>query len=609
MWHVETDYVAFVLILVMLVKHRRQEADDGRREKLFAMVLATSLASTVIDIVASLAMNQCWPWWGYQIAMSLYCMTMPCLAAAWLCYTMAVLFAAQSWAWIWRRLRFLLLPMALNLVLAATNPVTGLYFRLSPELVYSRGPLFLPFGIGLIFCYSLVCLAMVAANAAKMRPRSHAFLLASFFLVSDLAILIQLACPGWLIINASYAIVYLLCDMTLEEERRAALYRKIQEQNASLERAVQETEQMSRARADFFSRVSHDMRTPMNGILGLADLALTEADPAQVRQDLGKIRESGEYMLHLINDTLDLQRLDAGKVSFSPQLVDGRQMVDSVAAMVGSTAQKKGVAFAVENPENALCFYVRTDPVRVKQVLVNLLSNAVKFTPPGGRVTLALSQLSCSGKNHRIRFSVRDTGVGMSEAFMQKELYIPFAQETNAFSGQYAGSGLGLSITKNIVEKMGGSICAESALGKGTAFTVELEFEQADDAEAARERQEKAADQRTVQAGLAGRQILLCEDNALNAEIAVRLLQKAGCRVTVAVNGQEGVDRFSAAPVGAYFAVIMDIRMPVLNGLDAARALRALPRPDAAAVPIVAMTANAFAEDAQASAAAGMNAH
>ena len=397
--------------------------------------------------------------------------------------------------------------------------------------------------------------------------------------------------------------------MTIEDERRNSLYRQIQKQNESLASSARRAEEAVRAKSEFFSRVSHDMRTPMNGILGLTSLALEEDDLGAVRRDLEKIRGAGEYMLSLINDTLDLQRIESGRFRLSYQMVDSSLLLENVVEMVQSTAARKGVNFQVKNKNADMETYIETDPVRLKQVFVNLLSNAIKFTPPGGEVCFEIECLHRENDVAHDLFRVRDNGVGMSADFLAHGLYKPFSQEGNAMDGLYAGSGLGLSIVKSIVDQMGGRIEAESEQGKGTTFSVWMDFRRVPQNSIQQHQRTQTDLRRQAQEGLQGKKILLCEDQALNIEIAVRLLEKVGCTVTVAHNGKEGLDTFRASAPGVYAAVLMDVRMPVMDGLDAARAIRALARPDAKKIPIVAMTANAFMEDMAKSSAAGMDAH
>ena len=410
--------------------------------------------------------------------------------------------------------------------------------------------------------------------------------------------------------RASYAYLnqyrtLLLCtvqDITGSFEKEAARRRALQD-------ALAQAEAANRSKTEFFSRMSHDMRTPMNGILGLAALSEQESDPAVLRASMAQVRESGNYLLSLINDTLDFQRIESGKMRLNREIVYAKTVFESILTMIRPVAEAKGVHFQVANHNAEMDWYVYLDPVRIKQVLINLLSNAIKFTPSGGAVTLDIRCLGREGMISHNRIRVIDTGIGMSRAFLRDRLFTPFEQEQNTVTTQYAGSGLGLSIVRNLLEKMGGRIEVESVPGVGTTFSVFLDFIRvpAQTAEAA------LAKSRCTGAGpereLNGRHILLVEDHPLNAQIAQALLEKAGCTVQWEDNGEKGLRAFAASLPNEYDAILMDVRMPVMDGLAAARAIRALERADAARVPILAMTANAYDEDVQKSRAAGMNAH
>jgi len=616
MWHVETDYFALAILAVLVYKNRRFIGGDTKRNTAFLVLLVLGILSTVIDILASLAMNGSGGWWYYQMSMSLYAGTQTVPTVAWIAYMATVVFD-EDWPRAHTFIVCAVVPCIVVLALALTNVFNGWFFMLSPDMVYSRGPLFLPLGFGLYGIYMLIGLVVIFTNRKNIVPRTDIFLMISFFAISLAAILIQLAHPGWLLLSASYACACALCDATMEERNRKRLYQEIQLKNESLTEAMARAEEANAAKEGFFSRVSHDMRTPMNGILGLADLALEEDDVSSIKKDVAKIRMSGQYMLGLINDTLDIQRADADNLKLEPRLVDGGALTENIADMVRLTAEAKGVRFVVENVNVSPDFKTYVDPVRLKQVFLNLLNNAVKFTPAGGSVIFRIERMSAEGSIGRFRFSVIDTGVGMSSEFMENNLFKPFAQERNEMSGQYAGSGLGLSIVKRLVDQMGGRIEVESERGEGTVFRVSLALEDAGDREPIAS--QAAADDARVSAEAAGTtdayqvpagtRVLLCEDNALNAEIASRLLAKRGYEVVIAEDGKNGLEEFSDSPVDEYAAILMDIRMPVMDGYDATRAIRKLDRSDAHRVPIIAMTADAFDESVREAMAAGMNAH
>ena len=367
----------------------------------------------------------------------------------------------------------------------------------------------------------------------------------------------------------------------------------------------QQLRKATRAKADFFARMSHDMRTPINGILGMANLSEGEHDAKKLRYNMSMVKDSSLYLLSLINDTLDMQRIEDGRMQLVPQVIKIKTLFDSLFNMLYTTAHQKGVELQIDMGNVKIDGYIKEDPVRLKQIAVNIVSNAIKFTPQGGTVFISMNTESVTGNVRHDKFVVRDTGVGMSKEFVETKLFKPYAQERNSMTTEYAGSGLGLSITRNLLEQMGGSITVESKQGEGTTVIVYLPIEEVEAEEVPSAHNCGHEDTNILQ----GKTILVCEDNALNAEIAKRLLNKVGCQVVWADNGAKGVEAFMTSAEGGFDAIIMDIRMPVLTGLEAAKRIRSLPRGDARTVPIVAMTANASREDVQQSKQAGMNAH
>ncbi|MDD2231456.1 MAG: ATP-binding protein [Sphaerochaetaceae bacterium] len=351
----------------------------------------------------------------------------------------------------------------------------------------------------------------------------------------------------------------------------------------------------NRAKSEFISRMSHDIRTPLNAIINLSgSQMLDNADEATKAQYITDIHEAGEYLLGIINDVLDMSRIDNGKLVLSPsayRLEDFRAVLQSV---IGEQCKAKGLAFVCDFDER-LPKCIMIDRVRLNQIFVNLLSNAIKFTPKGGTITFIGKVLSCNPGCVGSMFSVCDTGIGMSKEF-QAHAFESFTQEQRDENHQ--GTGLGLAIVKTLVQLLDGRIELHSEIDKGTRFDVQLDLPIAEE----KLNPEAPADVRILD----GLRILLCEDNALNAKICMSLLQSKGCIVDIASNGKEGVEKYSK---GSHDLILMDIRMPVLDGREAAKQIRALDRPDAKTIPIVALTADAFDQDEKASLLAGMNAH
>ena len=390
-----------------------------------------------------------------------------------------------------------------------------------------------------------------------------------------------------------------LCFQEVEEEKQREL-----RQRRLLEDALEIARKNEVSKQSFFSNMSHDMRTPLNAIIGLSDLAAGHVeDPEKEREYLKKINFSSRQLLGLINDILDMSRMEQGKLVLNSKEFDLKQCMEEC---VGSfrfqaEAARKTLTLQMDVRDAQ----VMGDPFRIGQVMNNLLSNAVKFTREGDSIRVTVTQMEAApGQLCKYRLVIADTGIGMSREYLP-HLFEPYSREMRFGERQAVGTGLGMPITQSIVTQMNGEIHVESAPGEGTTFTIILPF-------AIAHKQAKAAD--AADGGeeafsLEGRRILLAEDNEVNMEITTELLQMNGVAVTQAWNGAEAVERFREAEAFAFDAILMDMQMPVMDGCEAARRIRALRRPDARKVPIVAVTANAFAEDIAATSAAGMDAH
>lgn len=356
------------------------------------------------------------------------------------------------------------------------------------------------------------------------------------------------------------------------------------------------------AKSEFLSRMSHDIRTPLNAILGFAELGKQDAGSSKlVMDDLNRISSSGKFLLGLVNDVLDMTKIESNAMTLNPEPYTNAEFKEQLSTLVEPLCAKKSISFTINMADNVPpCVYV--DKLRFNQIFFNLLSNAVKFTPEGGKIEVSWEMINEYGKMAVLKFTVKDNGIGMSKEF-QKTMFDSFTQEHQHITGQ-EGTGLGLSIVKSLVKLMDGKIDVDSVPGKGTEFTIQFEVEVCPDYKT-----EETKTREEVYPELKGKKILLCEDHPMNTMLATRLLEKVGCQVECAVNGQEGVNTFEKSEVGYLDAVLMDIRMPVMDGHEATRAIRALNREDAKKVPIIAMTANAFDEDVQASREAGMNEH
>ena len=376
-----------------------------------------------------------------------------------------------------------------------------------------------------------------------------------------------------------------------------------QEQQRALKDALAQAERANQAKTIFLNNMSHDIRTPMNAIIGFTNIALKQVISPEVKGCLEKISESSDHLLTLINDVLDISRIESGKTKYNPVPVDLTAVADVVLDITRGFLADRDIAFHVQrvNMEHP---YVLADAVRIREVLVNILSNAVKFTEDGGSITFeTASRPGSDPQNVIITYRVSDTGIGMSPEFLD-HIFDEFSQEESSARTQYKGTGLGMAITKRYVELMGGTIRVESKKGVGSTFTVELPMVLTDESRVQKQ------DAPIAKTELKGMKVLLAEDNDLNAEIATVQLEELGMTVTRAPDGAAAVTLFAQNPPDTFDVILMDIMMPKMNGYEATRAIRSMPaRPDAKTIPIIAMTANAFAEDIQESLNAGMNAH
>ena len=378
-----------------------------------------------------------------------------------------------------------------------------------------------------------------------------------------------------------------------------------QAQDAAAE-ALQSAERASKAKTDFLSNMSHDIRTPMNAIIGITTLMKNELhQPEKLAEHLDKLETSGQLLLGIINDILDMSRIESGKTTLNVEKMNLPQQVSQLDSIIRQQAGQRRQTFTVNTHlqhENVLA-----DPNRLNQVLMNILSNAVKYTPKGGHIRLEVEELPRNEHFARYRFVVQDDGIGMSEEF-QKTLFDPFTREEKSGTNKVQGTGLGMAITRSIVDLMGGSISVESAPGRGTRFEVVLEFPidtESDHAQKVQALPEEAEET----SPLSGMKFLCAEDNAINAEILELLLESKGASCTVCSNGQEIVDAFASVKPGEYDMILMDVQMPVMDGLEATRRIRNGENPLGRIIPILAMTANAFLEDIQKSKEAGMDEH
>lgn len=355
------------------------------------------------------------------------------------------------------------------------------------------------------------------------------------------------------------------------------------------------------AKSDFLSQMSHDIRTPLNTIIGITGIALEETKEVHTGHYLETINSSGVYLLGLINNILDMNKIEERKIELRPEAYRQDEFYKLLRSTIEQQCKEKNIRFIIEEVEEPHTLLV--DKVRFNQIFLNLLNNAVKFTPEGGTVIYKVKNKMVNKEKVELTFEISDTGCGMSEKF-QSRMYEVFVQEGKSRTGTSRGSGLGLAITKNLVELMGGTISCESKLGVGTTFQVDITLPFSKIAET--KRNEEVSEDFKI---LFGKHILLAEDHPINAQICQMLLEKKGMQVRHAENGQEALAIFELSEENVFDAILMDVRMPFMDGIEATKRIRALSRQDAKTVPIIAVTANAFDEDRRLSKEAGMDAH
>ena len=380
----------------------------------------------------------------------------------------------------------------------------------------------------------------------------------------------------------------------------------IHQRDREFQQRLEAAESASQFKTSFLFRMSHEIRTPMNGIIGMLSLAQGKLPPDHAAmQYLSKADELSDHLLSLINDILDMSRIEAGKVELEAQPFRLRAFGEKLYDMFAKTLEAKGVHYAVDY-EDITVDWLLGDELRISQVVINFLSNAVKFTSQG-EVTVTFRQMMLRSDSVDLMIRVHDTGIGMKASFID-HIFRPFEQEDASTTRRFGGTGLGMAISDQLVKLMGGQIVVSSQPGVGSDFSVFLTLPLSQAPADAQAQPELLSEDAAPAVSLPCR-ILMAEDNEVNAAIATEILRDKGAEIDVAGNGQEAVDAFSAHPAGYYDVILMDVQMPVMDGRAAARAIRALPRPDGATIPIFALSADAFVEDIRLSKESGMNDH
>ncbi|MBU5480281.1 ATP-binding response regulator [Blautia sp. MSJ-19] len=383
-----------------------------------------------------------------------------------------------------------------------------------------------------------------------------------------------------------------------------------QEIRKNIEDALEIAKSANAAKSSFLSNMSHDIRTPMNVITGLSKLMEHELDnPAKMQEYIGKIQTSSSHLLGLINDVLDMSKIESGETRLNIEKFNLIHQIEEISMLIRQQTVEHGQQFDtyISDIEHK---NVEGDALRVRQVFLNILGNAVKYTPDGGKISFTVTEEPCFAEScAKYRFVITDNGIGMKQDYME-HIFEPFSRQENSVTNRVQGTGLGMAITKNIVDMMGGTIHVDSAEGKGSSFEVILEFRIEREAEQDTRTLSEYANNETIENEiLKGKRFLCAEDNELNAEILRALLEMEGASCEICTNGVEIVERFTEIGPDEFDMILMDVQMPLMNGYEATRAIRRSKNPLGKSIPIVAMTANAFADDIQQSMDAGMNEH
>lgn len=502
--------------------------------------------------------------------------------------------------------------ITLQMILIFQNIFTGLFFTIDENGVYHSG-IFRTVAFLMQFCHYLpIIVYLIPHLHSGEKDRTTAYVYSSSLIFSVLPLvfgMLQMAYPDGPFYSMGFlvtAVTMYAFNVTEQRESYLAAYYTAEEQEksrAQIEEALKKAEAANIAKTVFLSNMSHDIRTPINGIMGMLTLAKKEPMSETLAMYLKKIDVASRHLLSLINDVLDMSRIESGKTEIQMDPTDVTVIADNCTSIIQGQIEGRNLTF-IKKCDGITHSRVFADVLRIRQVLINILGNACKFTPDGGTVTFEIRETAFDGETVWMEFIVEDTGIGMSEEF-QQHIFEAFSQENNGSRGDYIGTGLGMTISKELVGMMDGTISVKSERNHGSTFTVTLPFK----VDTSEKLEPATAKDVPAQTNIAGWKILLVEDNELNMEIASSILTDEGAVVTEAENGQIAVDKFTGSEPGTFDVILMDIMMPVMNGYDAAKAIRASAHPEAGTIPIIAMTANAFAEDKIRAVDAGMNSH
>ena len=610
-------YVLFLLTIDVLLVYKLSRTPGFGNEEVWIVKLVVATGVCALSDALCVGVGARAGFWGNYIFNFMFDLSSGCIAYFFFCFCARRFDSPVMADKRWRNLVHI--PIFLLAIMLVASLWTGWIFHIESDGTYVRGPLFAIFVFVLANGYTLGAILTCFIGYLRKRTAARRRMLIEYF------VYIVPLIAGTILQFFFTTLPSSNMGMTL-----SMLLIFMDNQKRLLQNKIQDAESANAAKSEFLSRMSHDIRTPINGIIGMIGIARDHVDePGRVAICLEKVNGAADQLLTLVNDVLDMSKIESEGMDFTHERFDLLDMLHSIDGLSQSLAHDKGVTVRSINEDALVHRQLVGSPAHVRSVLVNIVSNAVKYTDVGGEVNCSLRELDgAPAGSVLIEFTISDNGIGMSREFAAR-VFEPFTQERSDGRTTYQGSGLGLAIVKKTVDGMGGTITLDTELGKGSTFTVVLPFEiaegevgaapaadagdAADASEAADAARDAAAAAVAGEAAVAaegdvsGLRALLVEDNDLNLEIAQYVLDEAGVTVTVAKDGQQALDVFAASPAGSFDVVLMDVMMPVMDGLEATRRIRSLDRSDALAVPIIGMSANAFAEDVAKGKQAGMN--
>ena len=606
-------YVLFLLTIDVLLVYKLSRTPGFGNEEVWIVKLVVATGVCALSDALCVGVGARAGFWGNYAFNFMFDLSSGCIAYFFFCFCARRFDSPVMADKRWRNLVHI--PIFLLAIMLVASLWTGWIFHIEPDGTYVRGPLFAIFVFVLANGYTLGAILTCFIGYLRKRTAARRRMLIEYF------VYIVPLIAGTILQFFFTTLPSSNMGMTL-----SMLLIFMDNQKRLLQNKIQDAESANAAKSEFLSRMSHDIRTPINGIIGMIGIARDHVDePGRVAICLEKVDGAADQLLTLVNDVLDMSKIESEGMDFTHERFDLLDMLHSIDGLSQSLAHDKGVTVRLINEDALVHRQLVGSPAHVRSVLVNIVSNAVKYTDAGGEVNCSLRELDgAPGGSVLIEFTISDNGIGMSREFAER-VFEPFTQERSDGRTTYQGSGLGLAIVKKTVDGMGGTITLDTELGKGSTFTVVLPFEivegeagaPAGDAADASEAADAARDAAAAavagevvvaaEGDVSGLRALLVEDNDLNLEIAQYVLDEAGVTVTVAKDGQQALDVFAASPAGSFDVVLMDVMMPVMDGLEATRRIRSLDRSDALAVPIIGMSANAFAEDVAKGKQAGMN--